>query len=127
MKTRKKFGLLKKVVITGGILIYTQAFAATPLSQYKQFGSVAGLAEACLQSEKIPQALTKALANSGLDTTIKDTLISSYNSGYRNSILNHKLWIAQKEEWNKKKFDCSNKKDLQLIKSFETKIYSTLK
>jgi len=127
VKTRKKFGLLKKVVITGGILIYTQAFAATPLSQYKQFGSVAGLAEACLQSEKIPQALTKALANSGLDTTIKDTLISSYNSGYRNSILNHKLWIAQKEEWNKKKFDCSNKKDLQLIKSFETKIYSTLK
>ena len=127
MKTRKRFGLLKKTVIVGGILIYTQAFATTPLSQYKQFGSVAGLAETCLQSEKIPQALTKALANSGLDAVVKDTLISSYNSGYKNSILNHKIWIAQKEEWNKKKFDCSNKKDVEIIKSFEMKIYSTLK
>ncbi len=118
---------IKEVLIIVGILANIKSFATSPLSLYKQFGSVAALSEVCLKSQKIPKKLNKALIKSGLDKDMINALIKAYNSGYKNAILNYKIWIASKEKWNKKSFDCSNKKDIELIKKFENKIYSNIK
>lgn len=114
------------MVIGGFLFIGTHVFAATPLSMYKQFGSVAALAETCLQSDKIPVKLNAALAHSGLEQEMINALIEAYNDGYKNTLLSLKLWIADKETWNKKLFNCENEKDKALIQQFENQIYLSL-
>jgi hypothetical protein len=120
-----KFGFLFKFIIWGVFLINTQVFATSPLSQYKQFGSVAALAEACLQSKKIPVKLNEALANTGLDEQTMASLINAYNDGYKSTLLSYKIWIAEKEIWNDRSFSCVNEKDKELIEKFEKNIYSS--
>ena len=123
----KRFFPISKGVIMLFLLTYTQIFAASPLSQLKQFGSVAALAEACLDSKKIPTKLNKVLSDANLDRQILESLIEAYNYGYKNALLSHKMWFYGKETWNKFPFDCNNEKDIAFIKRAESAILKGIK
>jgi hypothetical protein len=102
------------------------AFAASPLSQYKQFGSIAALAETCLRSEQIPQKINAALKNSGLGQEMINTLVEAYNDGYKTALLNNKLWVAEGMVWTNSPFSCNNNEDVKSIKQFESQILAAL-
>jgi hypothetical protein len=104
----------------------TYALASSASSVYKQMGSVAALSEICLQSNKIPTRLNIALQSAGLDQEVMDSLIDSYNKGYKKSLLSNKIWIASKEIWNKTPFNCADSNDLKSIEKMEQQILSTL-
>lgn len=117
---------MKIYFILALLFLPIHAHAASPLSQYKQFGSVAALAEACLKSEQIPQKLNTALQNTGIDEEMIKTLVGAYNDGYKTAILNNKLWIAEKDVWNKVPFKCTESSDVEMIKKYEAMIVSAL-
>ena len=110
------------MLVIGILSVPTLIFAATPLSQYKQFGSVAALAETCLKSTEIPERINTALENSGLDQAMIGTIVTAYNEGYHNAILNHQLWIAESETWDDAPYKCNNEEDVKLIAKFEKEI-----
>lgn len=117
---------LVKLTVAGLFIFKSALLAASPLSTYKQMGSVAALSEKCLISKKIPSKLQVALDESGLEQQTINSLIDVYNDGYKSTILSNKIWIASKETWSNKPFSCNSRQDIELIKKMENQIISTI-
>lgn len=116
------------IFMTGSIYALAQD---TPIDQYKQMGSLAGIAESCYGSKAIPERLNVVVKQSvSKNPSISDvmkTLVTEYNTAYKKAILDRKIWIGTESAYSKKPFDCSSKSDMELIKKFELTILSNFK
>lgn len=122
--------LIQTIGIFGGILIATTAYSAGSLvDQYKQMGSVAGLAEICYGSTKIPESLSRTVEkalekNPEIAETMK-ALISEYDGAYKFSGINNKIWNGTLQSYSEP-FTCTVAKDEQMIRALESKIIESL-
>jgi hypothetical protein len=100
------------------------ALGAGSLSdQYKQMGSIAGLAELCYGSRRIPEFINpriKQLVRTGqLDGDVATVLIAKYHEAYKHAIVEMTVWIGTQQSYGKKPFDCKSGPDVAGIRQME--------
>lgn len=121
---------------------YAAAFLATVLplaasaagslsDQYKQMGSIAAVAELCLQSQAIPEALHRAMAaaerKDPRTAPLLRSLVEDYNAAYRHAAQHQTLWNGTQQAYGQVPLDCTNAEDRAQVQGFETLILQQLR
>lgn len=125
-----------------GLISFTAALTAAALSltaqaagslndQYKQMGSIAAVAELCLNSKAIPDALGQAIATAERKdpraAPLLRSLIEDYNAAYVYAAQHQTIWNGTQQAYSQAPIDCANADDRAQVQGFETLILQQLR
>lgn len=128
--------MMKKLLISIALLstavLPLRAQAAGSLSdQYRQMGSVAAVAEICLQSLAIPDALNTAMASAERKdpraAPLLQPLVEEYNTAYIHAAQHQRLWNGTQQAYSQVPLDCAKAEDRERLRGFETLILQQLR
>lgn len=107
------------------------ALQKAQIDEYKQMGSIAALAELCLESTALPDTLQQKLEEAAdKNPEAVDTLNSAievYTEAYEYGLDNRRIWNGTKQQYNEATFDCAKAEDVSQIQTFESQVLAALK
>lgn len=125
----RAFARFAAALLVAALPLTAQA-AGSVSDQYKQMGSIAAVAELCLLSQAVPEALKRATAAAERKdprvVPLLRQLIEAYNAAYIHAAQHQTIWDGTRQAYSQVPLDCTDTDDRDQLQHFETLIVRQL-